>query len=61
MGLGIEPHFMLTISDSEQAIIKALDRGISTIRCCYLYSGLGPTHDDITKHTLSKYFESAII
>ena len=60
MDLGIEPHFMLTISDSEQAIVKALDRALAQSDVVIFTGGLGPTHDDITKHTLSKYFKAPL-
>ena len=52
--LGIRTRQVLTISDDRAAIIQALDR--SEAHVVIITGGLGPTKDDLTKHTLVAYF-----
>lgn len=54
--LGWEITKITTISDSETAIIEALDSSYKTADLIIMTGGLGPTNDDITKNTICKYF-----
>lgn len=46
----------LTISDQKKDIIEALDYLLPQVDIVLITGGLGPTKDDITKYTLSGYF-----
>ena len=59
--LGISVSRISTISDDEKDIFQALDRAIQTNKLVLITGGLGPTHDDITKFSLSKYFDDELV
>jgi len=48
----------LVIADDKNRILEALDQCYSETNCVIITGGLGPTKDDITKHTLCEYFET---
>ena len=52
----------ITTKDNEDDIVNNLDY-LLTLKPNYIFitGGLGPTHDDITKNILSKYFDSKLI
>jgi nicotinamide-nucleotide amidase len=56
--LGINIHYKQAISDSKDAIIGSLEISIKRSKLIIITGGLGPTKDDITKHTLTEYFNS---
>lgn len=58
--IGIEVSQISSISDSEQAIINTLASAKAESAIVILTGGLGPTKDDITKHTFCKYFEDTL-
>ena len=47
-----------SIGDSAEQITQTLDRAIVQSDVVIITGGLGPTKDDITKHTLARYFAS---
>ena len=49
-----------SIGDNRTQIIETLDRALSQSEVVIITGGLGPTKDDITKHTLSDYFGSTL-
>ena len=49
-----------SIGDNRTQIIDTLDRALSQSEVVIITGGLGPTKDDITKHTLSDYFGSTL-
>lgn len=53
---GFTINYKSTLSDNEQDILMALSLAQSRADIVILTGGLGPTKDDITKHTLCKYF-----
>ncbi|MEZ4755613.1 MAG: CinA family nicotinamide mononucleotide deamidase-related protein [Flavobacteriales bacterium] len=57
--VGIRARQVLTISDDRTAILEALDA--SKAHVVLLTGGLGPTKDDITKHTLCSYFDTKLV
>ena len=59
--LGIDVARVLTIADSRDAIIQALDSTLADTHAVIITGGLGPTKDDITKHTLCDYFHSTLV
>ena len=48
----------LVIADDKNRILEALDQCYPETNCVIITGGLGPTKDDITKHTLCEYFET---
>jgi nicotinamide-nucleotide amidase len=49
-----------TISDQKKEIIDSLLELDEETQCVIITGGLGPTKDDITKHTLCDYFETSL-
>ena len=54
--VGVRVKQITSISDDAQHIINALDDAQKRADIILITGGLGPTKDDITKHTLSNYF-----
>ena len=59
--IGIEIVQITSISDKKEAIIKALDASYERTQLVILTGGLGPTKDDLTKHTLCEYFNDVLV
>ena len=59
--IGIEIAQITSISDERTAIKKALDASSERAELVILTGGLGPTKDDITKHTLCSYFDDTLV
>nr|MQY79258.1 damage-inducible protein CinA [Bacteroidota bacterium] len=59
--IGVHVYQITSISDTKEHIIKALDEAKCRTDLILLTGGLGPTRDDITKHTLAAYFNSKLI
>lgn len=57
--IGIRPKLVRTVGDDRQEILEAL----STASCnvVLITGGLGPTKDDITKHTLCTFFSTKLV
>ncbi|UIR56441.1 competence/damage-inducible protein A [Sphingobacterium sp. SRCM116780] len=51
---------ILSISDQEGAILKALSEAQNQVDLVLITGGLGPTKDDITKQTAAKYFNTSL-
>lgn len=49
-----------SIGDNRTQIVETLDRALSQSEVVIITGGLGPTKDDITKHTLCDYFGSTL-
>lgn len=49
-----------SIGDNRIQIVETLDRALEQSEIVIITGGLGPTKDDITKHTLCDYFESKL-
>ena len=59
--IGIVVHQQVSIGDTAQQITTTLDQALSTTDLTIITGGLGPTKDDITKHTLTAYFNSELV
>jgi nicotinamide-nucleotide amidase len=59
--IGIEIAQITSISDQKVHIIEALDASAKRAEVVILTGGLGPTKDDLTKHTLCEYFNDTLI
>lgn len=56
--IGIPVTTSWTIQDEPNDIVDSLDHLIPKVQLIILTGGLGPTKDDLTKHTLTKYFNT---
>jgi nicotinamide-nucleotide amidase len=59
--IGITVVQMTTVPDQKLAIIDAVSAAFERVDFIFITGGLGPTKDDITKHTLCEYFETELI
>ncbi|WP_181305645.1 competence/damage-inducible protein A [Rufibacter sp. XAAS-G3-1] len=57
---GIRVKQITSISDNPDAICEALTQAISRADVVLITGGLGPTKDDLTKHTLTRYFNTEL-
>lgn len=59
--VGIEVKQITSISDKKEDIIQCLDDAQKRAQVIILTGGLGPTKDDLTKHTLCTYFDDILV
>lgn len=59
--IGIQIERITSINDEEQTIIQALNEASLRADVIFTTGGLGPTNDDITKYTLTKYFDTELV
>ncbi len=53
---GVEVIRSVTVGDSRKIIQDELGRALEKGRIVILTGGLGPTHDDVTKHAVAEFF-----
>ncbi|MBN2347825.1 MAG: competence/damage-inducible protein A [Bacteroidales bacterium] len=58
---GIKVKRIFSISDNKEDIIHAINNAFTDCDLVLITGGLGPTNDDITKHTLAEYFNSKLV
>ncbi len=58
---GFTTRRILTIADSKDDIINALDTRLPDTQVLIFSGGLGPTRDDLTKNTLAEYFKTELV
>lgn len=58
--IGVSVYQITSIQDDREHILKAIKEAQSNADIVILTGGLGPTKDDITKHTLAEYFNSEL-
>jgi nicotinamide-nucleotide amidase len=59
--LGIMVHYKSAVRDSKDAILEALSDATKRSDVVIITGGLGPTKDDITKHTICDFFNTELI
>lgn len=59
--IGVVVTERTSIGDSAEQIVSTLDRALAQSDVVIITGGLGPTKDDITKHTLAKYYNSELV
>jgi len=59
--IGISVKQITSVSDDKQHILEALALAEKRADLIVITGGLGPTKDDITKHTLCEYFNSTLV
>ena len=58
---GIRVIERTSIGDDADTIIATLNRVLQQSEIVVITGGLGPTKDDLTKHTLARYFDSKLV
>ena len=58
--IGITIFKKLSIGDTKRVIVDTLSEAMNTTNIVIVTGGLGPTKDDITKHTLAEMFNSEL-
>ena len=59
--IGVQTHEMLSISDDKQHILNTFASLQNKVDLVLITGGLGPTKDDITKHTFCEYFDDTLV
>lgn len=59
--LGIQVVHRTSVSDQANAIVNALNQAKERADILIMTGGLGPTKDDITKNTLTNYFNTKLV
>jgi nicotinamide-nucleotide amidase len=59
--IGVQTSEMLSISDDKQHILDTLAYLQNKVQLVIITGGLGPTKDDITKHTFCEYFQDHLV
>ena len=59
--IGVQTQEMLSISDDKQHILNTFAALQNKVDFVIITGGLGPTKDDITKHTFCDYFDDVLI
>lgn len=58
--IGVSVYQITSIQDDKSHILKALKEAESNVDIIIITGGLGPTKDDITKHTIAAYFNDTL-
>jgi len=59
--IGIRVAAMMTVGDTMEEILSAFTEAWRRRRIVVVTGGLGPTHDDITKKALCRFFETDLV
>ncbi len=59
--IGVQTTEMLSISDDKQHILNTFSALQNKVDLVIITGGLGPTKDDITKHTFCEYFDDTLV
>ena len=59
--IGVSVYQVTSIQDDEKHILKAFKDASERVDIVLVTGGLGPTKDDITKHTFAKFFNDELI
>ena len=59
LGISVARH--VSVGDDEDQMTEALKQAMERVDCVIITGGLGPTHDDITKHVLCRFFDSKLV
>ena len=59
--IGVEINEMISISDDKNHILNTFSQLQNKVDLVIITGGLGPTKDDITKHTFCEYFEDKLV
>ena len=59
--IGVSVYQITSVQDDKEHILKAFAEAEENADIIIITGGLGPTKDDITKHTLAEYFNDSLV
>ena len=59
--IGVSVYQISSIQDDKQHILNALNEAQKRVDIVIITGGLGPTKDDITKHTIAEFFNDTLV
>ncbi len=59
--IGVSVYQITSVQDDKTHILKAIEEAEHNVDIIILTGGLGPTKDDITKHTIAEYFDDYLV
>ena len=59
--IGISVYQITSVQDEREHILAAMDEASTRAQIVIVTGGLGPTKDDITKHTFCEYFNDTLV
>ncbi len=59
--IGVSVYQIKSVQDDKAHILKALNEAEDNVDIIIVTGGLGPTKDDITKHTICEYFDDILV
>jgi nicotinamide-nucleotide amidase len=59
--IGVDVHRITTVGDKEKDILQAMRRAWVESDIVIATGGLGPTHDDISKNIVAKFFKKKLV
>ncbi len=59
--IGVSVYQITSVQDDKEHILKAIAEAEENADIIILTGGLGPTKDDITKHTIAQYFDDHLV
>ncbi len=59
--IGVTVYQITSVQDDKEHILKSLKEAEENVDIIIITGGLGPTKDDITKHTLCEYFNDKLV
>lgn len=59
--IGVSVYQITSVQDDRVQILKALENAKNNAEIVIVTGGLGPTKDDITKHTFCEYFDDVLV
>ena len=59
--VGVSIYQITSVQDHKQHILNALQEAKERVDIVLITGGLGPTKDDITKHTLCEFFNDTLV
>ncbi|GHC63302.1 competence/damage-inducible protein A [Ulvibacter litoralis] len=59
--IGVQVYQITSVQDDREHILKALQNAQENADLVLITGGLGPTKDDITKHTLCEFFDDTLV
>jgi len=59
--IGVSVYQITSIQDDKEHILQALADARKRVQVVIITGGLGPTKDDITKHTLCEFFNDSLV
>ncbi|MFS4456815.1 competence/damage-inducible protein A [Maribacter sp. 2304DJ31-5] len=59
--IGVSVYQITSVQDNREHIMEALSNARSKVDLVIVTGGLGPTKDDITKHTICEFFQDKLV